>query len=602
VKPPLFASPEARRLFWLCGALLLLAALALNLRVVDFGFLYLRDDDVNVTVNQHMGGLTLARLHWMFTDSSFVRRYIPLGWLGFSATYEFAGLHPAPYHLVGLLLYGLDAVLVFAVVVHVLRTFAPGEAAGVRPWAVGAAALAAGWWAFHPFRVETTAWVSGNLYGQAMALLLAGLLAYLRSYGAAGGRRAALLGLAAAAYAASLLTYPIALGVPVLLAGLDWLWARAHPGTSLRRLLLEKLLFAVPLAGVLAITVAARFAGAAVFGTVPGITELPLLDRVAQSAYIAAYYVWKPWWPLHLSPLYDTLVDFRPGDPIFALSMAAVAAASVAALWQVRRRPALAVVWFGYLAVAAPYFGLTEKPHMASDRYGAFLTVITASLLALGLARLAGRPARLAATLAALAVVAALGGLTSRQLGYWRNDRVHHEYVASQLHPGELLDFLTSRGEIVEFMRGNEQAAEAAVAEGLRRNPASAGYRQAAQIIAEKEQVRPYFGSISFLAIIQDQTGLALARLGEYREANDHLEDALGLSDQFYQAAYDRALVLLHLGRTGEALGSFYLAERWAHPALTTAQRNGFLDQLARAAADQGNAVLAARARAAMGP
>jgi tetratricopeptide (TPR) repeat protein len=239
---------------------------------------------------------------------------------------------------------------------------------------------------------------------------------------------------------------------------------------------------------------------------------------------------------------------------------------------------------------------------MASDRYGAFLTVITAALLALGLARLAGRPARVGATLAALAVVAALGALTRRQLGYWRDDRVHHAYVASQLHPGELLDFLKSRGEIVEFMRGNEQAAAAAVAEGLRRNPASPGYRQAAQIIAEKEQVRPYFGAISFLAIIQDQTGLALARLGEYREANDHLEDALGLSDEFYQAAYDRAIVLLHLGRTGEALGSFYLAERWAHPALTAAQRNGFLDQLARAAADQGNAVLAARARAAMGP
>ncbi|HEY5226980.1 MAG TPA: hypothetical protein VIJ19_00495, partial [Opitutaceae bacterium] len=97
---PLFATAGAERLFWLCACLLLLCALAVNYKVVDFGFLYLRDDDVNVTVNPHMGGLSAARLGWMFTDWTYVRRYIPFGWLGFSATYQFAGLDPAAYHAV----------------------------------------------------------------------------------------------------------------------------------------------------------------------------------------------------------------------------------------------------------------------------------------------------------------------------------------------------------------------------------------------------------------------------------------------------------------------------------------------------------------------
>ena len=186
---PLFANAEAARLFWLCAFLLLLASLALNLRVLDFGFLYLRDDDVNVAVNRHMGRINAERLGWMFTDFSYVRRYIPLGWLNFSATYEFAGLDPRPYHAVALALYLANTALVFILVAHALRLFAqPGAGDALGPWGVGAAALAAAWWAAHPFRVETTAWVSGNLYGQSMALLLlASLLAYLRTYGSQGG-------------------------------------------------------------------------------------------------------------------------------------------------------------------------------------------------------------------------------------------------------------------------------------------------------------------------------------------------------------------------------------------------------------------------------
>src|ERR1022692_2651838 len=123
--PSLFASAGARRMAWLCGSALALACLALNRRVLDFGFLYLRDDDVNVTLNPHMGGIDLARLKWMFTDWSYVRRYIPLGWLNFSATYEFAGLDPRPYHAVALGLYVLNTGLVFALVLHALRLFVP---------------------------------------------------------------------------------------------------------------------------------------------------------------------------------------------------------------------------------------------------------------------------------------------------------------------------------------------------------------------------------------------------------------------------------------------------------------------------------------------
>jgi tetratricopeptide (TPR) repeat protein len=585
-------------MFWLCGALLLAVALALNMRVLDFGFLYLRDDDVNVTLNPHMGGLDADRLRWMFTDWSYVRRYIPLGWLNFSATYQVAGLDPLPYHAVALGLYLLNCLLVLVLVLHALRLFAPpGREPGLSAWDVGAAALAAGWWAAHPFRVETTAWVSGNLYGQSMALLLASLVAYMRTYLAQGRRRAAWLCLAAAGYAASLLTYPLALGVPFLLVGLDWLRARSGPGPAFRRLLAEKAVFLAPLAAVLAVTVAARFESTAVFGAVPGMRDLPLLSRVAQSAYVCAYYVWKPLWPVHLSPLYDTLVDFNPMGAAFVLSMAAVAAASVAALVLIRRRPVYAVVWFGYVAAAAPFFGLTEKPHMASDRYGYFLAVIMASVFAALLARISTPRARALAALASLAVIGALGRLSLRQLDVWSDDRLQHAYVAAHLTNAELLDDFNSRLEILEFLRGNEAAASEAVAERLRRDPSGQGFRKAAAIIADKRRISAFYGNVSFLAILHEQMAVMFSKAGQPREADDHFEEALRMDGRFYQAAYDRSLVLLQLGRGDDALASYLRAVRWASPELPRRQREAFLDGLAREEEAEGNDRLAGAAR-----
>jgi len=585
---------------WLCAAALVLSCLVLERGVVDFGFLYLRDDDVNVTLNPHMGGLGPARLRWMFTDWSYVRRYIPLGWLNFSATYEFAGLDPAPYHGVALGLYLLNTALVFTLLAHALRLFAPGgRAGGLSAWDAGAAALAAGWWAMHPFRVETTAWISGNLYGQAMALLLASQIAYLRTYLSVGPRRSRWLLLSAACYAASLLTYPVALGAPFLLIGLDWLYARTQGGAGFRRLLAEKAAFFAPLAAVLAVTLASRFANTEVFGAVPGLREMPLASRIAQSAYIAAYYVWKPWWPFHLSPLYDTLMDFRPTDPVFVASTAAVAAACAFALLASRRRPAVAALWFGYLASAAPFFGMTEKPHMASDRYGYFLAVMMAAVIASCLARLATARARALASAASLAVIAFLGFLSWRQLGVWSDDRTQHAYVVGGIRNAELLDNFTSRQLILEFLRGDEAAAESAVASRLRDRPDSPGMLKAAAIIADKRRIGAYYGPVSYLAILQERLGLAFARQGEDREADDHFAYALREDCRFYQAAYDRSLVLLKLGRCEDALHSFLLSQRWATAGLTPAQTRAFLGLLEAESRSTGRPLLARAARAA---
>src|SRR6185436_15456463 len=69
------------------------------------------DDDINITDNPHVRGLTGENLHWMFTDTEYVRRYMPLGWLGWACQSQWLGENAAAYHFGNILFHALSAVL-----------------------------------------------------------------------------------------------------------------------------------------------------------------------------------------------------------------------------------------------------------------------------------------------------------------------------------------------------------------------------------------------------------------------------------------------------------------------------------------------------------
>jgi len=219
---------------------------------------------------------------------------------------------------------------------------------------------------------------------------------------------------------------------------------------------------------------------------------------------------------------------------------------------------------------------------------------------AAAVARLRRAPARAAALALSAAVLALAARMTWRQLDVWTNDRVQHAYVAAGLRNSELLDDFRSRQLILEFMRGDEESSARAVDLGLRRNPASPGLRKASAIIADKRRISAYYGPVPFLAILHEQRGLDFARQGDLREANDHFEEALRMDDRFYQAAFDRALVLLGLGRCDDALRSYLLADRRAPAGLPQRESHEFLVRLRRGAEAAGLTALAHAASAAL--
>jgi hypothetical protein len=211
---------------------------------VGFAFVEF-DDSINLFVNPHLGPPSQETLSWMFGDMDYMRRYVPLGWLGFSVVYGFSGLSPVGYHGANVLLHVVNATLVFALILELVRRFTPEADDG---WRVTAALIGALWWSLHPFRAETVGWASGLLYGGAGGLALLSVLMYLQAGEAEAGRGRRLI-VAGLLYTASLLVYPMGLG----LVGVYFLLDVAHrplaPGLSWRRLVREKALLAVPFGG-----------------------------------------------------------------------------------------------------------------------------------------------------------------------------------------------------------------------------------------------------------------------------------------------------------------------------------------------------------------
>jgi hypothetical protein len=574
-----FANTAARRIFFLLGALLLLSAWRLSCRVAGYDFLALGDDDINVTLNPYLGHLDHDHWAWLLTDTSYVRRFMPFGWLTLCAIFEVNGLDPFFYHSAAFGFYIANVVLVYAVTAHVLRVFARGCAGGLDQWHVFASFLAAGWWAFHPLRVESTAWISGLLYGQGAMFFLIAALAYLRSYmGALRGRSRTLwIAVSLLAITASLLTYPIALGFAFLLFATDYYFVVGVApgiGLSLRRLAMEKVLFLIPVGSVFLFTALARVRNPAVWGGVPTFADFPLFQRVMQAAYIVAYYVWRPLYPLRMTPITSTLMDFNPWAGVFVLSLALIAAVSAYALISRRTRPWFGCLWLVYLTTVVPFIGFTEHPYYASDRYAYIPSIVIAAVGALGLALILDAQWRRRASLWGLGLIVVLGLNTNQVLSIWAGPAPMFSYLVSAIPPGEEHDRILSRFAMFDYLYGDPAGARAKIDICVRDFPASE------EIGKVKDQIENQSGRLAPkgervpIAFMHSQLGFYFLKTHQPIEAGVQLRRALEFDPALFDADYNLALLEATEGRPRDALHHLLLAEAHAGGALPMASRD----------------------------
>jgi len=186
------------------AGLLLLLVVAAYLPALRAGFIW--DDDEYVTDNSMLTATN--SLHQIWFSAHTQSQYFPLVYTTFKYERALWGLNPLGFHLVNILLHGLNAVLVWIIL---KRLQSPGA------W------LAAAIFALHPVQVETVAWISELKNIESLLFYLLALLAWMKFTDGPGWSSWPYYGLALAAYLLALFAKTTACTLPVALVLVPWL-------------------------------------------------------------------------------------------------------------------------------------------------------------------------------------------------------------------------------------------------------------------------------------------------------------------------------------------------------------------------------------------
>ncbi len=449
-----------RKLLWrrdglfLAGLLLLVALVYCPMAGNNF---VNYDDDGYVIENEFVNqGLTLHSIAWAMTTFH-ESNWHPLTWLSHMLDCQMFGLAPGGHHAVSLVLHAVNVALLYLILARM--TFASWPSAVV-----------AAFFAVHPLHVESVAWIAERKDVLSTLFGLVAIWLWLNYLARPNLVRYMLVMLA---YAASLMSKPMLVTLPILLLLLDyWPLERMGREQGLRktekavrvvpsaRLILEKL----PL---LALTIISCCV--TMFAQSQAMVPLRRHSIEARAATIAeAYcgYLEKTFVPRNLAPIYP--LSNASNYPVAIACGLALATVTVALIIAGRRRRYLAVGWLWYLGLLVPVIGIVHVGMQSmADRYtylplvGIFILVVWACAEAIT------RWPRMKPLLAGLAAVAlaACCWLSTAQVRRWSSTETLFTYTAAVTRDNPTA--LTNLG-LVAIQKGDYAAAERLLREALR--------------------------------------------------------------------------------------------------------------------------------------
>jgi protein O-mannosyl-transferase len=598
-------TPRPASARWIDGAVavLLVAAVAAVYRPVA-GFEFVAVDDPGyVTQNPHVRtGLSAGNIAWAFTRTA-EGNWHPLTWLSHMLDVSLFGLHPGPHHLTSLLFHAANTVLVFLV----LRRFT-----GAR-WP---SAVVAGLFALHPLHVESVAWVAERKDVLSTFFWLLTMAAYARYAARPSLRRYVPVFIF---LALGLMAKPMLVTLPLVLLLLDvWplgriSWFRAsasgatgglsahggpgstggqaasgtrdaknaerggspHPprrteatssavGAGTHRaatglILLEKL----PLLALAAASCVITYFAQQGSGAVMSLQMCPFSLRLANAMVSYVAYLKMTIWPHDLALLYafPFNLDLRLGWA----AAGGLAVVTALVVWQIRRRPYLAVGWFWFLGTLAPVIGLVQIGAQArADRY-TYVPLIGLFIMAVWGAAdvLSGwRYRRLVLVPAAAVVLAACGAGAARQVPVWEDTErlfshaisVGAESALAHLHLG-----------MVQRDRGDRRLAIEEFRLAANSNPQfAAAWRELGSTLMDEGRFAEALAPLSTVVQLDPNwpdaranLGVALMRVGRPQEGVEELQAAARLAPADPRIALNLGLALHAAGRVPEAVEQY---------------------------------------------
>jgi protein O-mannosyl-transferase len=394
------------------GFLLFAGTLILYSPVREHDFINF-DDAEYVVNNSHVkSGLTWDTLRWSVTSRE-QANWHPVTWWSHAADYELFGPDAGSQHIVNVIIHAANALLLF-----LLLNSATG--------ASGASFVVAAMFAWHPFNVESVAWIAERKNVLCTFFFLSTLAVYgWFVHKPSAKRLTAVCGIFILALAAK----PMAVTLPFVLLLLDYWPLRrvlgwtdrtddSIPQRSFSQLLLEKIPLFLLTAAASVATVWAQSTDA-----LRTTQAFPLYARLANALDSYVVYLAKTFWPFGFGLFYP-----HPGSsisiwkPVFAAVL--LLAIGISAWIKRTKLPFLIIGWLLFLGVLFPMIGAVQVGDQAmADRY-AYLSTIGLFIMAVwGATKLldklrAGKRVRFGL---ATILLALLCFLTAQQISYWEN-------------------------------------------------------------------------------------------------------------------------------------------------------------------------------------
>jgi tetratricopeptide (TPR) repeat protein len=537
------------------------------------------------------------------------------------------GLNPWGHHLTSVLLHALNSVLVFLV----LRRLTG---------ATWRSLMVAGLFGLHPLRVESVAWISERkdvLCGFFWMLTLWSYTRYVQGQSSVEGRESRTADarslvtrhlslfyiLALLFFALGLMSKSMLATLPCVLLLLDY-WPlnrisvarcqvtgssppafdarppgaakHSEDGSSLFRLLLEKVPFFLMTAIVCAVTYLAQKRG----GMMNDLADLPFGARAENALVSYCRYLGKLFWPADLCAIYPHPGYWPAVTVLFAGLL--VSGVSVLAFAMRRQCPYLLTGWLWYLGTFVPVIGLVQVGHQSmADRYSYVPSIGVLIALVWGMHAMTRGWRWQALSLSAAGGAAALvcAGLTRHQCGYWKDDlsvynralavtennfSAHNKLARALVAQGRLDAAIGEFQEAVrlkpDFVEGQCSLGKALALEG-RLDEALAHFQAAVEIRPDNVVAQNNLGNVLFRkgrvneALVHCQRaveiepfnvsarnnlGFAFFLIGNLDEAAVHFQKALEIQPDNVQAHNNLGNVLLRKGRMDPAIQHFQMA------------------------------------------
>ncbi len=529
---------------WLIGCGLGLCSFLLFSYSLSFSFVNF-DDDIYVSQNAYvLAGITRTGLVWAFTrvHESY---WLPLTWLSYMLDASLFGAHAWGYHFTNTFLHAVNAVLLFFLLWRCTR----------RHWLAACVAL---FFAIHPLRVESVAWIAERKDVLSTLWWLLGLHAYVSYVSRPDALRYAGV---CACMVLGLMSKPTVVAFPITLLLLDW-WPLQRISTQARygratmaRVMMEKIPFVV----LSALWAFITYATQASSGAVHSFDDVTPGARIVRMVVNYTFYVVKTFLPLNLSVAYPPHLAVTHVQ--WALSLTLLLGISAFVLYHARHVRYLAVGWFWYIMTLLPNSGIVPVGIVwAADRFsympqvGLFMMIVWASdQLTCG-----RRHGRLVVTLGAALAALYFSVLTVNYLSAWRNSTTLFEHA---LHATEM-NYIAhdNLGRAMEDS-GHFDAAIEHYTASLKINP---GFGDAyANLGNVYKKMGRFEESVGFFeeavrrapgqAKIHNNLGSTLFEAGRPLEALPHLEKAVALNPDLLDAHFNLALALMKTVRYQEA-------------------------------------------------